>query len=107
MFYGPPRNQESKKGVVPMPLLKQKVEINLTADAFRVHHDSQDSADSADLVYLDLSRWAQGYNEDSNLLQYGDTWLLLYEGLRPTAWPHASLSLSTIRRKELLWTPLL
>ena len=56
MFYGPPRSQESRKGVVQMPLLKQKVEINLTADAFRVHHDAQDNPDPADLVYIDLSR---------------------------------------------------
>lgn len=31
----------AKAGVVPMALLKQRVDINLTADTFWVHHDAQ------------------------------------------------------------------
>jgi hypothetical protein len=44
--------------IVAMPLLKQQVEIALTADVFRVHHDAQDSDDPSDMVYIALSRWA-------------------------------------------------
>jgi hypothetical protein len=59
MFYSPPRSSPSatKAGVVPMPLLKQRVDINLTADTYRITHDAQDAADPSDLVYLELSRW--------------------------------------------------
>lgn len=42
--------------MVQMPMLKQKVEISLTADTFRVHHDAQDSEDPSDMVYIALSR---------------------------------------------------
>lgn len=42
--------------IVQMPLLKQKVDISLTADVFRVHHDAQDSEDPSDMVYIALSR---------------------------------------------------
>jgi hypothetical protein len=42
--------------IVAMPLLKQQVEIALTADVFRVHHDAQDSDDPSDMVYIALSR---------------------------------------------------
>lgn len=44
-------------GVVPMPLLKQKVDINLTADTFHIHHDAQDSDDPSDMVYIAMSRY--------------------------------------------------
>lgn len=38
---GPPPGAAARAGVVPMPLLKQRVDINLTADTFWVHHDAQ------------------------------------------------------------------
>ncbi|WIA10179.1 hypothetical protein OEZ85_010383 [Tetradesmus obliquus] len=41
--------------IVAMPLLKQQVEIALTADVFRVHHDAQDAEDPSDMVYIALS----------------------------------------------------
>eukprot|EP00775_Hariotina_reticulata_P010874 gene10874-11028_t len=41
--------------VVPMPQLKQQVDINLTADWFRVHHDAQDSEDPSDMVCVALT----------------------------------------------------
>lgn len=37
-------------------LLKQSVDINLTADRYVVHHDAQDSEDPSDMVYLTMSR---------------------------------------------------
>lgn len=43
--------------ILPMPMLKQQVEISLTADVFRVHHDAQDSEDPSDMVYIALSRY--------------------------------------------------
>lgn len=46
--------------IVAMPLLKQQVEIALTADVFRVHHDAQDAEDPSDMVYIALSRWGCG-----------------------------------------------
>jgi hypothetical protein len=45
-----------RAGIVAMPLLKQRVEISLTADAFRVHHDAQDADDPSDMVFIALSR---------------------------------------------------
>lgn len=45
-----------RAGILQMPLLKQRVEINLTADVFRVHHDAQDADDPSDMVYIALSR---------------------------------------------------
>lgn len=44
--------------ILQMPLLKQRIEINLTADVFRVHHDAQDADDPSDMVYIALSRYA-------------------------------------------------
>jgi hypothetical protein len=41
--------------VTPMPFLKQQVDINLTADWFRVHHDAQDSDDPSDMVCVALT----------------------------------------------------
>lgn len=43
--------------IVQMPLLKQRVDISLLADVYRVHHDAQDSEDPSDMVYIHLSRW--------------------------------------------------
>lgn len=42
--------------ILPLPQLKQAVEISLTAERFRVHHDAQDGDDPSDMVYIDLSR---------------------------------------------------
>jgi len=45
-----------RAGILQMPLLKQRIEINLTADVFRVHHDAQDADDPSDMAYIALSR---------------------------------------------------
>jgi hypothetical protein len=47
-----------RASIVQMPLLKQRIEINLTADVFRVHHDAQDADDPSDMAYIALSRYA-------------------------------------------------
>ena len=46
-----------RASILQMPLLKQRIEINLTADVFRVHHDAQDADDPSDMVFIALSRW--------------------------------------------------
>lgn len=46
-----------RASILQMPLLKQRIEINLTADVFRVHHDAQDADDPSDMAYIALSRW--------------------------------------------------
>jgi hypothetical protein len=45
-----------RASIIQMPLLKQRIEINLTADVFRVHHDAQDADDPSDMAYIALSR---------------------------------------------------
>lgn len=45
-----------RASILQMPLLKQRIEINLTADVFRVHHDAQDADDPSDMAYIALSR---------------------------------------------------
>lgn len=45
-----------RANILQMPLLKQRIDINLTADVFRVHHDAQDADDPSDMAYIALSR---------------------------------------------------
>jgi hypothetical protein len=45
-----------RASILQMPLLKQRIEINLTADVFRVHHDAQDADDPSDMAFIALSR---------------------------------------------------